>query len=105
MPRSKRELISFNTDRRVIRRDDHGSPKERVDGGRSIFQDLRRMARAVSRSGINRAIRGAVMPSRVAAFWRTLDNVWHELRTVNCTVESRFRVTRWNCPQKYLYMT
>jgi hypothetical protein len=25
-----------------------------------------------------------------AAFWLTLDNVWHELCTVNCDVESRF---------------
>ena len=35
-----------------------------------------------------------------AAFWLTPDNVWLELCTVNCDVESRFRVTRWNCRQK-----
>lgn len=48
---SKRELIDTGTDKRYVRRDDHGRFKQEVDVGRSLAQDVRHHARTRSRPG------------------------------------------------------
>jgi hypothetical protein len=44
MASSKRELISPNGDKRLIRRDEQGRIKESDDLGRSLAQDVRKPA-------------------------------------------------------------
>ena len=48
---SKRELISPNGDKRLIRRDEQGRIKESDDLGRSLSQDLRKHAKAKAKPG------------------------------------------------------
>lgn len=48
---SKRELIDTGTDKRYVRRDEHGRFKESVDVGRSLAQDQRREAKTESKPG------------------------------------------------------
>jgi hypothetical protein len=48
---SKRELIDTGSDKRYVRRDDHGRFKEEVDVGRSLAQDVRQHARAKAKPG------------------------------------------------------
>ena len=48
---SKRELISPNDDKRLVRRDENGQIKESDDLGRSLGQDVRKHAKTESKSG------------------------------------------------------
>ena len=48
---SKRELISPNDDKRLVRRDEKGQIKESDDLGRSLGQDVRKHAKTESKSG------------------------------------------------------
>ena len=48
---SKRELISPNDDKRLVRRDEKGQIKESDDLGRSLDQDVRKHAKTESKSG------------------------------------------------------
>jgi hypothetical protein len=48
---SARELIDTGTDKRYVRRDDHGRFKESDDVGRSLSADRRRHAKAESKKG------------------------------------------------------
>lgn len=48
---SKRELISPNADKRLVRRDDKGRLKESDDLGRSLSQDVRKHAKTETKSG------------------------------------------------------
>jgi len=48
---SKRELIDTGTDKRYVRRDDHGRFKESDDVSKSLSADRRHKAKAVSKSG------------------------------------------------------
>ena len=51
MASSKRELISPNGDKRLIRRDDQGRIQESDDLGRSLAQDVRKAAKTKVKSG------------------------------------------------------
>jgi len=51
MASSKRELISPNGDKRLVRRDEKGRIKESDDLGRSLAQDVRKPAKAKVVSG------------------------------------------------------
>ncbi len=51
MTTSKRELISPNGDKRLIRRDDQGRIKGSDDLGRSLAQDVRKPAKTEVKSG------------------------------------------------------
>jgi len=46
-----RELINTGTDKRYVRRDEHGRFKESVDVGRSLAADQRHKAKHESREG------------------------------------------------------
>lgn len=48
---SKRELIDTGTDKRYVRRDEQGRFMESVDVSRSLSQDSKRKAKAVSPKG------------------------------------------------------
>ena len=48
---SKRELINTGTDKRYVRRDDHGRFKESDDVGRSLAADRRQHAKTKSKPG------------------------------------------------------
>ena len=48
---SKRELIDTGTDKRYVRRNEKGQPKESDDVGRSLSQDIRRKAKTTVKSG------------------------------------------------------
>jgi len=48
---SDRELIDTGTDKRFVRRDEHGRFKESDDVGRSLSQDVRKHAKTEVRSG------------------------------------------------------
>ena len=48
---SKRELISPNGDKRLIRRDEQGRIKESDDLGRSLSQDVRKHAKTKAKPG------------------------------------------------------
>ena len=48
---SKRELISPNADKRLVRRDDKGRIKESDDLSRSLGQDVRKHAKTETKSG------------------------------------------------------
>jgi hypothetical protein len=48
---SKRELISPNGDKRLIRRDEQGRIKESDDLGRSLSQDVRKHAQTKAKPG------------------------------------------------------
>jgi hypothetical protein len=48
---SKRELISPNDDKRLVRRDEKGQIKESDDLGRSLGQDVRKHAKTESKPG------------------------------------------------------
>lgn len=48
---SKRELISPNGDKRLIRRDEQGRIKESDDLGRSLSQDVRKHAKTKAAPG------------------------------------------------------
>jgi hypothetical protein len=48
---SKRELISPNDDKRLVRRDEKGQIKESDDLSRSLSQDVRKPAKTESKSG------------------------------------------------------
>jgi hypothetical protein len=45
MPDKKRELIDTGTDKRFVRRDDQGRFNESVDVGRSLSQDVKKVAK------------------------------------------------------------
>lgn len=47
----KRELIDTGTDKRFVRRDDHGQFKESDDVGRSLSQDVRKKAKTKVEKG------------------------------------------------------
>lgn len=47
----KRELISPNGDKRLVRRDEDGKFKESDDLGRSLSQDVRKSAKTKVKSG------------------------------------------------------
>jgi hypothetical protein len=49
---AKRELINTSRDKRFARRDQSGQFKESDDVGRSLAQDRRQRAKAVSKSGL-----------------------------------------------------
>ena len=51
MPDRKRELIDTGTDKRYVRRDEHGRFKESDDVGRSLAADRRQKAEHESRKG------------------------------------------------------
>lgn len=46
-----RELIDTGTDKRYVRRDDHGRFKESDDVGRSLAQDQKREAKTKAKRG------------------------------------------------------
>ena len=48
---SKRELIDTGTDKRYVRRDEHGRFKESDDVGRSLAQDVRKSAKTRVKPG------------------------------------------------------
>jgi hypothetical protein len=48
---SKRELINTGTDKRYVRRDDHGRFKESDDVGRSLAADRRQHAKTKAKPG------------------------------------------------------
>jgi hypothetical protein len=48
---SKRELIDTGTDKRYVRRDEHGRFSESDDLGKSLSQDVRRSAKTKVKSG------------------------------------------------------
>jgi len=48
---SKRELMTPNNDKRLVRRDAKGQIKESDDLGRSLGQDVRKHAKTESKSG------------------------------------------------------
>ncbi len=48
---SDRELIDTGTDKRYVRRDEHGRFAESDDVGRSLSQDVRKHAKTVVPSG------------------------------------------------------
>jgi hypothetical protein len=48
---SKRELIDTGTDKRYVRRDDHGRFKESVDVSRSLSADKRHKAKHEAKPG------------------------------------------------------
>ena len=48
---SKRELIDTGTDKRYVRRDDHGRFKESDDVGRSLSADRRQHAKTKAKPG------------------------------------------------------
>ena len=48
---SKRELIDTGTDKRYVRRDEHGRFKEVVDVGRSLAADRRQHAKHKAKPG------------------------------------------------------
>lgn len=48
---SKRELISPNGDKRLVRRDSQGRIRESDDLGRSLSQDVRKPAKRAAPSG------------------------------------------------------
>ncbi|HRD29135.1 MAG TPA: hypothetical protein PLO65_12610 [Caulobacter sp.] len=48
---SKRELIDTGTDKRYVRRDEHGRFKESDDVGKSLAADVRQKARTTTRPG------------------------------------------------------
>jgi hypothetical protein len=47
----KRELIDTGTDKRYVRRNDDGTFKESDDVGRSLSQDVRRLAKTKVKPG------------------------------------------------------
>ena len=51
MATSKRELISPNDDKRLIRRDDKGRIKESDDLGKSLAKDVKQKAKTVVKPG------------------------------------------------------
>jgi hypothetical protein len=51
MASSKRELISPNGDKRLVRRDEQGRIKESDDLGRSLAQDVRKTAKTKGAAG------------------------------------------------------
>ena len=51
MASSKRELISPNNDKRLIRRDEKGRIKESDDLGKSLSQDVKKAAKTTVKSG------------------------------------------------------
>ena len=48
---SRRELIEPNGDKRLVRRDGQGQFKESDDLGRSLSQDVRKVAKTVAKPG------------------------------------------------------
>jgi hypothetical protein len=51
MATKKRELISPNDDKRLIRRDDKGRIKESDDLGKSLAQDVKQKAKTTVKAG------------------------------------------------------
>lgn len=51
MATKKRELISPNNDKRLIRRDEKGRIKESDDLGKSLRQDVKKAAKTTVKSG------------------------------------------------------
>ena len=51
MATKKRELISPNNDKRLIRRDEKGRIKESDDLGKSLSQDVKKAAKTTVKSG------------------------------------------------------
>jgi hypothetical protein len=51
MATKKRELISPNNDKRLIRRDDQGRIKESDDLGKSLAKDIKQKAKTTVKSG------------------------------------------------------